>query len=269
MLSNMAMKAVYDRRRSLIWWALGILLLVVVMVASYPIIRDSSEDMLKLFEKMPKGMMEAFTGSADVGAILTPGGYLHSRMFGMILPIILISFCIGIGVRTVAGEEAAHTMDLLLANPVRRSQIVLQGFWAMLALALVLGAVNWLGTWALGFTVDLGLSLGDLLLATLDCVLLGLFFGALALLIGAATGNRGLSLGVPSAYAVGGYLFNLLAGSVEALRPLQLISPFYYSTGRNVILDGMNWLHAGLLAGLTALMVALSVVLFQRRDVAV
>ena len=100
-------------------------------------------------------------------------------------------------------------------------------------------------------------------------MLLALFFGAMALLIGSATGNRGMSLGIPTAVAFATYLFNTLAEPIPDMKPLRLISPFYYTVSRNVLDKGINWAHAGLIVAVTAVMVGLSVIFFQRRDIAV
>jgi ABC-2 type transport system permease protein len=43
-------------------------------------------------------------------------------------------------------------------------------------------------------------------------------------------------------------------------------SPYYYFLGSDPLFKGMNWGHGAILAGLTLGLIALSVVLFQRRD---
>jgi len=44
------------------------------------------------------------------------------------------------------------------------------------------------------------------------------------------------------------------------------VTPHYYVLGSDPLVNGMHWGHGALLAGLAAGLVALSIRLFQRRD---
>jgi ABC-2 type transport system permease protein len=267
MLRNLFGKTLFERRRSMVWWSLGIAAMIVISVAFYPTVRDN-DAMSKLLESMPKEML-ALAGITDATALNSPEGYLQGRLFSMLLPLLLLVFAIGVGTRAIAGEEESRTIDMLLANPIRRSQVVLQSFEALLALVIGLGIVTVLALFLSGLTVDLGIGLGRLAAATTSSMLLALFFGTLALALGAATGKRGLSTGVTSAIGVVGYLINSLAESVSWLKPAQKLSPFYYGTTGNPLKNGLDWSNSAVLLAATIALVAIAVVTFERRDVAV
>lgn len=267
MLRNLFGKTLFERRRSMIWWTLGVATLIVIIVAFYPTIRDN-DAMGKLLESMPKEML-ALAGISDAAALTSPEGYLQGRLFSMLLPLLLLVFAIGVGTRAIAGEEESRTIDMLLANPIRRSQVVLQSFQALLALMAVLGVVTVLALYLSGLGVDLGIGIDRLIAGTASSLLLALFFGTLALAMGAATGKRGLTTGVTSAVAVLGYLVNSLAEAVDWLKPAQKLSPFYYGTTGNPLKNGLDWGNSAVLIVATAALVAIAVVTFERRDVAV
>ena len=267
MLRNVFSKTIYERRRSLMWWALGVAAMIFITIVFYPTIRDN-DDMLKLLQGMPKEML-ALAGITDPAAIMAPAGYLQGRLFSMLLPLLLLVFAIGIGTRAIAGEEEARTMDMLLSHPVRRSQVVLQSFEALLVLLASLGLVIVITLFVGALSIDMEIGLDKLVAGTLSSVLLGLFFGTLALALGAATGKRGLSMGIASAVAIAGYLINSLAESVDWLKPAQKLSPFYYATSGNPLANGVNVGHSLVFIVSTALLVALAVWSFERRDVAV
>ena len=52
----------------------------------------------------------------------------------------------------------------------------------------------------------------------------------------------------------------------ENLSGLVKWQPFYYYLSSDPLMNGMNWGHGAVLTVLTIVLIALSVVLFQRRD---
>jgi ABC-2 type transport system permease protein len=267
MLRNIFSKTIFERRRAAQWWIVGIIALVVMLCLFYPTIRDNNE-MAKLLESYPKELLAAF-GMSDITNFATPAGYLQAEVFSFMVPLLLLIFAIGLGTRAIAGEEEARTLDLLLSHPVRRSQVVLQSFAALLALTSLLGLATF-GALVLGaLIVDMQIGLDRLAAVTLSTTLMALFFGSLALAAGAATGKRGLSMGVTASVAAVTYLINALAPSVSALKPLQNISPFYYAASSNPLQNGLNIGHALMLALGSAVLLGLAVAAFERRDVGV
>jgi beta-exotoxin I transport system permease protein len=118
-----------------------------------------------------------------------------------------------------------------------------------------------------GRGVDLTIDAGPLLGITASVTLLGLLFGALALLIGATTGSRGIALGITSAVAAITYLISSLAPSVHWIHPARYASPFFYAVGDNQLQHGLPLTWAAVLAGTTLVFAAAAVVAFNRLDV--
>ncbi len=266
MLRNVFLKTLRDQRRSLIWWCIGLTALTWLTVLFYPSVRDVP-DFNELYEQMPEALAKMFAG--EFSDLTSPEGFLNSQLFFFVVPIIFLVFAIARGSGAIAGEEERGTLDLLLSNPLTRSQVLVQKFAAMLVAVLALGFVIWLGM-AIGVVVvDMEISLMRLAEATLSAALLAAVFGALALAAGSATGKRGLSIGVASAIGVAAYFLNALAPLVDVLEPLTRLSPFYYYIGADPLTNGLNLLHAAVLTGLTLALLAVALVTFERRDLAV
>ena len=263
MLNSVLLKTLWDQRRAFLWWAVGLSLLNVLNVLIYPSIGDAPE-LDEMFENMPEPLVRLMAG--DVVNLTSPEGYLNSQLFVLMLPIIFIIFTIGRGSGAIAGEEERGTLDLLLSLPVRRSRVALEKFIAMVAATLALGFVSWLSVAASALAIDMEISYARLGEVTLSCALLGLAFGTMALAIGCAGGSRGLCMGVTSALAIAAYLVNALAPLSEVLEPTQKFSLFYLYIGADPFTYGLNFAHAGALALLTAALLAIGLVLFQRRD---
>jgi ABC-2 type transport system permease protein len=100
------------------------------------------------------------------------------------------------------------------------------------------------------------------LLATL----LALLFGALALAISAATGRVKAAAYGASGLALAFYVINAFFPLSDELAGIAEWSPFYYYLTSDPLNNGMHWGHAGLLTAITAGLLALAVVLFNRRD---
>ncbi|WP_133259122.1 hypothetical protein [Mycolicibacterium sp. GF69] len=89
----------------------------------------------------------------------------------------------------------------------------------------------------------------------------------LALLIGAATGSRGLALGLTSAVVAVAYLINSLAPLIDWLRPARFASPFFYAVGDSQLKNGLSPAWAGVLVGTTLVFAVAAVAAFNRLDV--
>ena len=157
-------------------------------------------------------------------------------------------------------------MGLLLANPIKRSKIVIEKAWAMVVCAITVGFATFAGVTAGSLLGGLGMDIGNIAATCLLVTLLGLVFGALALALGAVTGQGKVavfgSIGAAGVF----YLASSFLPLSESLAGYVKWSPFYYYLSSDPLLMGMDWGHGAILAGFTLGLVALSVVLFQRRD---
>ena len=265
MLRSVLLKTLRDQRKSLIWWSIGISALMLLTILLYPSIADSPE-YDEMFEKMPEALARLFAG--EVSELTSPEGYLNSQLFVLLVPLLFLFFAIARGSGAIAGEEEKGTLDLLLSYPLRRSQVVKEKFAAMVIAILALALALWLSMSIGAAAVGMDISFGRMAEATLSAALLGLTFGALALALGGATGNRGLCIGIASALGVAAYFLNALAPVVDVLEPSRKLSPFYYYMGADPLTNGLNPLHAGVLVALAVASLAVALVTFERRDLA-
>ena len=252
----------------MIWWIVGSFGYLVAITATYSFFIDQQQVYQSLLENYPEALLAMF-GVESGAALFSPDGYLTSQAFGWLVPLLTLVLGIGIGAGAVAGEEEDGTMDLLLALPVTRTSLILQKLGAMIVLLLVLGVAVFAGTAVGAVGIDMDVSMVNLAAASLSAVLFGLVFGTLALAIGAATGKRGVSLGVSSGVALVAFLIQTLAPIVDWLEPAHPLTPFYYYGDNQPLVNGLHWGHAGVLIGLSALLVLVAVLTFRRRDIGV
>jgi ABC-2 type transport system permease protein len=257
-------RSIMERKKGLIGWSVGLLALVAFTLAFWPSIKGNSE-FDKLFDDLPESL-QAFVGE---NSITSPVGYLESQLFLYLVPVLFAIMTIGRLSDGLAGEERRKTMDLLLANPITRSRVVLEKFGASAASLLAPGTALFVTLWLGSMAVDLDIGVAGLLAATLGSMFLALVFGALALVVGAATGKKGLAIAVAASVMTAAYLLYSLAPMVEAVEPFQKLSPFYYFLASSPLEHGLKATHTLVLLGITAVLVVVSTWFFARRDVAV
>jgi len=266
MLRNIFLKTLRDQRRALLWWVIGLLALAAYLAVLYPSIAKTPS-YNQMLQAWPKEIVASVMG--EFPDYSTPEGYMNSTTYFMMVPLLFIAFAAGLGAHATAGEEEHGTLDLLLASPLPRWRVVLDKFAALAVLTLVLGLALWLGLAVSAAPVHMDLHLGRLAAVTLSAVLLGLAFGALALAVGAITGKRGLSTALASVVGLAAYFINSLAPVVKGLEPYRKLSLLYYYIGADPLRNGLNLGHAVVLGGVTAALLAVAILAFQRRDVGV
>ncbi len=257
-------QTIHDRRRALIGWSIGVLVLVAVMIVAYPAVRDRSgyEELLQQYPEALKALFGIPDGSMGSGA-----NYLYTELFSFMLPLLFILCGVNWGVDVIAGEEDRHLLEPVLSRPVARTHLVLSRLSAVLLMLLVIGAVVAVGLWVGDITVSLDIGVIPLLTVIGLEILLAALFAAFGCALGCLTGRRGLSLATCTTTIVMLYFVNALAPLVSWLEKVRWVSPFYWSNNVMFLVDGAptkNWLVLG---GLLVAMVVLAVWGFARRDV--
>ena len=268
LLSGLFRKVLWDRRRSIWGWGGGLGLLTLAMFSAWPALAQDAEALADLITSMPPEVFAMF-GMSDPESIVTPAGFISSRTYQTIGPILVIMFAVR-GVSTsLVREEQSGVLDLVLANPAVRSGVIAakaagMAFTTVLvvlfptAMALV-GNVAW----------ETELGVGRILAAGTGLSLLGLFFGCLAMLIWALGGASLPVVRIAAILALVTFLLNGLGSLTDGLGAIRLISPFYWYFGDTPPLaKGFQPTYFLLLAG-TLAAGWISVERFRRRDLAV
>jgi len=257
-------KSLWDGRRGLIGWIIGITAVGCLYAAFYPTV--NTPEMADAIKAYPKGLLDAI-GFTD---ITSASGYVGSTTFGLLGPILILVFATAMGGSAIAGEEEAGRLDLTLAHPVTRWAVLLQRFAALVAAMAAVGLVLAVALIALSGPAQLeDLEPANIVAASAQLALLGIMFGALALSLGAVTGRRNLAAAGVAVIGVAGYLANNLAPSVGGLEWLQRLSPFFYQSGGAPLRDGFQAVDSAVLVVVSLIIVVAGGLVFDRRDVAV
>ncbi len=264
MLSSVFLKSLRDQRWSLAWWGLGVGLLAAFLVAMFPSIRDI-EGFDEVIEAYPQELMAIF-GASEMADMTSATGFLNIELFGLMGPLIVMIFTILRGSGAVAGEEGTGTIEILLSEPITRGRLLAEKFASMViataALCIALWAVLVVG----GALADMDIGIMRLTGMIVSLALLGLTFGSIAFAAGCITGRRNVAAGAAAAVAMATYFANVLREIVDFMEPARWLSPFYYYSDADPLVNGLNPGHMAVLVIAIAVMAAAAYVGFLRRD---
>ncbi len=206
----------------------------------------------------------AFFGG--ISSIATPEGYYVSQVFAY-GALLLAVIGIVAGTAAVAGEESAGTLDLLLAQPVRRRTVLFSKALGIFLALLVASVASLLGFAVAAPFTDLGIGLDALGVAHWHMLHQAALFSSLALLGSAALPTRAQAAVLAAGAMVILWVGAGLAAIAEPLSFFRHISPFAWTNFERAMLGSGEWKGVGLDLGLALAFVVAAAAAFERRDV--
>ncbi|MDO8592129.1 MAG: ABC transporter permease [bacterium] len=255
----------WQRRWSIFWWCMGITAFVSLELGVYSSIRSQAAQLNQALERLPSSVRALMGGSTDP---FSPVGYLNSRLFYLLLPLLLSVLAIGLGSSLIAREESNGTIELLLSRPISRGKLLISKALAGLLVMAVVVIVSTLSILGLVKLVNIDVPLAYVAFAALMASLLALVSGALAFAM-CALGNagRGASIGIACLVGLGGYIVSSLEASVHWLSWPAKALPYHYYNPINVLRGSYTWGVAAMFLGIIAVLGAISWLAFRRRDI--
>lgn len=264
MLRSVLGRGLFEQRRAVIGWGLGLGALVVIVFLYYPAVRDDPT-LTSFYENLPD-VAQALSGVVGVD-IASPSGYLSSQLFANMVPIIFIIYGVILGSAAIGREEDRRTAELLFTAPISRRRVVAEKALAGAVLLAVLGAALFASLLIGRLLVDMEISTVDLLAASVASVLVGTTFGAVALVVSCGLGRRAHPGAGAGALAFASFLIYSLAPVVTSLQDWQKASPFYWYLRSDPLGTGFHVGDLAVLAAMSVVPAVLAAQLLQRRDI--
>ncbi|WP_245561773.1 ABC transporter permease subunit [Agromyces italicus] len=250
-----------DSWRSLIGWSLGVAAALLMYLPLFPSLGGDGE-MQQMLETLPPELVKTL----GYEQIASGPGYTQGTFYGLIGFLLLVIAATSWGSSSIAGAEESGRLELTLAHAVGRSQYALESALSVLV------RLAWLGLLAAGIVLalnepsELGIEPPQVFAVTAALVGLAFVSGAVALLVGAATGRRILATAAGAGIAVVGYVFNAIANQVEDAEWLRSLSPYSWAYRELPLVEGADWAGLGLLWGLAAVSVVAGTLILRERD---
>jgi ABC-2 type transport system permease protein len=170
----------------------------------------------------------------------------------------LMGLGVALGVAAIAGDENTGTLEYLLSKPVTRSAVAVARYLGMVTILALVGLLSGLSLvvslplFQLDDTVtttapdgtpitSAGATAQDVFNGTLSSFAVAIGLAAVAFLLGAATGRKGLALGAATGLGIGGYVLYTLSNMTDSLGPLTWISPWRWYVADAMLIEGLTW----------------------------
>jgi ABC-2 type transport system permease protein len=254
-----------QRRWSVAWWSLGIVLYNLIVIASYSSLKSQMASLAKTFNQLPKSLSDLFAGGLD---FVSPAGFMSGKMYYLILPMLFSVMAIGIGASLVGREEKQRSLELLLARPVSRQRLLLAKALAGMVVFLLVSVVVLAATLGLCKVYGVGLPLGNIAFAHLAIALFAILLGSLAFCLTAWGGlGRSSAIALSSLVGLGGYLMDSMSNDAHWLRVPAKLLPFHYLPTNAGLTGDFRWADLAGLFAASLILLLLSVLGFRRRDI--
>ncbi len=255
--------SLWERRWGALGWSIGISAYIAVNIMVYSSISGQAKALNQALNNLPAGAKALFGGSD----FLSPIGYLNSKLYYLILPLLFIMLALTLTRHLLSQEEDSGTLELLLARPISRGRLLLAKLLASFIILVGVGIVTLLVTIICAESTHYGIAWLRLAEATTMTVLMSLLFGAVAwMLVGLGRFGKLTSLAAAGALALASYLFSSLEGFASWLEWPAKLLPYHYYQPTAILQGTYNWWNAVGMAIATLVLLALAYLAFRHRD---
>jgi len=256
------------RRTTILWWTIGSIVLVAVILMVFPSIRDQAAQLDQVINKLPEGVRGLKAGGGASVSLDDPVSFLNSQVFYATLPILWIILAVTRGAGVLGREEQNHTLELLLARPISRTRLIAAKAISLLAEFSIVAGATLVTIIVLAPVFDMHVSTGKLALATLYTAAFSLSFGYIAFVMQATNRfTKRISMTFAVLLSFGGYVLASLSAMASWLEwPVKFL-PYHYFRPLDAF-EG-RWPHGALLymAIVFAVGTTMAVIGFRRRDI--
>jgi ABC-2 type transport system permease protein len=253
-------------RWGILAWSGIVFLYALFVVYLYPIVSESSTEIMGYINSLPDSFKAAFGLEGTLTEMLSLEAFAAVEFFSfwpLLIGIYGIFVCVGI-----AREMEQGTLDLLIAQPVRRYKVIAGKFAVFIVSALLIAVFSILGIMAGAATVDTPVNIGSISLVFVEAFLLVLALGSVTLLCAAIFLRPRQALMVSGMFMGLSYILNFVVPALpEAFEWLRNLSVFYHFHPTDITTNvALNGISVAIYVGVFIICTSAALIIFQRRD---
>jgi len=244
-------------------WGIGLALYGLMIVSMYDTMAAQQDQLQQMMASYPQEFLAFFGGDAD--SLITPAGFLGMYAFSM-MPVIIGIFAVLAGSGLIVSDEERGRLDLIITHPVGRSAFFFGRALGVLAAAVSIHLLGWLGFSLMLGSSSMDFNWGQMLVPFLSLLAQTLVYVTLGLLLSMLLPSRGLAAMLTGLVVVASYFVSSLSFMDERMAALSKLMPYhYFQTVLSFAELNAGWLFA--LLGASLLMTLLAWWRFLRRDI--
>jgi ABC-2 type transport system permease protein len=258
MIGSIYSKTLYQKRFMALGWFIGVTAVTVLTLSVYN--SFSGGELGDSLQNLPPAIQKL---AGDTASFKTVGGYISQQIFALRMPVLMTILSIAILIGVSAGEEQQGLVETQLSLPISRVRLLGQKLLAALSVIVLASLGSLVGVEIGLLLIGHSYNLLDVLPHLINCLLVAVCYGLIGFTVASVSGRRGPALGAASGLAFLGFLINSMAGSVDIFKTADKFTLFHYyqTTG------GYDWGNIGLLAGIAAFLILVSLIAFNHRDI--
>jgi ABC-2 type transport system permease protein len=258
-----------DKWKSLVVYIASAIAFLEMYIALYPSMKEalqSTEEMMKAF---PKEFMEAFGFTAEVLTFPTIESFISTEMFTFMWPIIVIVISIGLANMAFAGDIAAGTIEVALAQPISRLKLFVSRY---LAGATIIAVFVWTSIYAaipLCAMHGIEFNIKSYFVMSVIGSLFVLSIYGLTVLFSCMFSEKGKTIFATTGILITMYAINIVSGLNDKLENFKYVSFFYYFNP-GTALNKLDYVQYAVPFFLAVIIIApvVGAIWFNRRDIA-
>ncbi len=266
---NLFKRTLKDKLTATLIFALGLLLyswLVMYIIPIYPI-----KDMMHLFERFPQEFLSLLAGGGmSFDIIATVEGFISMQYLAIWWLIIVGGYAMSSAIGVAVKEMEEGTLETLLAQPLKRSEIIITRF---VVNAIYLASLSCLTMGSLAFfgrIYDVRLSTAGLMVTGFAGFLFFLIMFTFTLFLSLILKDRGKAVIISLTFFVASHLLNAFSDfskNIENFRPLSIFN--YYKPHEYLLNGKVNWIHTSVFVFCILFLFVGSLVVFRKKDISV
>ncbi len=260
---SLYLKTWWDHWRTLLAWALTLVLLVSIQMSIYPSITENKDAIQGFLESYPEAIRKIFR----MQDYTSGPGFLSTELYSMMVPLVLIAVGSTWGASATAEEEDEGTADLLLTLPISRTRILVSKISATVTVTMAMAMLAMVNVLLLKDIVEMQIESSKLLAASLSSFSLAFFFTGISFLVGSFSRRKGSAIGVVTGVALIALLIYSLSALVDNFDFISPYNPMEWGLAGQPLFNGFDTSgSAKLLIGGLILMI-LSILKFNSKDI--
>jgi len=250
------------------YWKITLILSILFMAMAaiyagmYPNIKDVMEEMM---EQGYAETFSAFKGSEDMASYV---GFLNIELyqiFWMLILGILIGF---IAASIISKEIESKTIDIFMANPVSRKQIIFEKFIGFIPMILIINFTTLIVVYGVTIAINEEINFGNLLLTHLVSIPYFLAVTSIGLLISVLIDEKMKASIVMIAVIVGMFIFESISVMTPDYESLGYISLTHYFNPYDTLkLGNVDFVGLVVLCVVIIECMLFTMFIFERKDI--
>lgn len=263
---NIYLRELRSRRKSIIFWSLGIFFLEIASMNKFAGFEKSGQA-TQVFAAFPPALARAFgLGNVDINTAL--GWFTMAMMYTLVM-VAIHAALLGAGI--LSEEEQDKTAEFLFSKPISRAKVVTEKLLAALTLVVVINIATWLSSIASIAMVQKGaLPNKEIMLMMGGMLMVQMIFLGVGSAAAAIVRQPKYAGAAASSIMFATFFLSLYLDITEKAQWLKYFTPYKYFDAKIFANHKpFDYIYLIISIGIIAVTIASTYIFYQKRDLSV